>query len=346
VKPRLRSEPPAADASSPPFADDALAKTLKRFIEHLASERRASRHTVLAYGSDLEALARFVRKRLGRAAKLEDIDKLMLRSWLAELSRDVAPVTLGRKLASVRTFFAWLERETLVRRNPAAQLATPKLRRKLPTFLGAEAAAEMMGAPLATAITEPERLRDAAMLEVLYGSGLRVSELVGLDLEHVSIENQEMRVLGKGKKERLVPIGTPARAALLAYLEKRPELRHERTGVQDARALFLGRRGTRLGVRRVQTLVQRYGASGAGRADMHPHALRHSCATHLLEGGADLRAIQELLGHSSLATTQRYTHVSLDQLMAVYDRAHPLAHAGTRERRPGAPRTPGAGRSE
>jgi integrase/recombinase XerC len=339
VKPRSRPEPPAADAPATPPVDDALAKTLKRFIEHLASERRASRHTVLAYGSDLEALARFVRKRLGRAVKVEDIDKLMLRSWLAELSRDVAPVTLGRKLASVRTFFAWLERETLVRRNPAAQLATPKLRRKLPTFLGAEAAAEMMEAPLGTAVTEPERLRDAALLEVLYGSGLRVSELVGLDLDHVSIENQEMRVLGKGKKERLVPIGTQARAALLAYLEKRPELRHERTGAQDAHALFLGRRGTRLGVRRVQTLVQRYGASGAGRADVHPHALRHSCATHLLEGGADLRAIQELLGHSSLATTQRYTHVSLDQLMAVYDRAHPLAHAAGRGRRPGAGRS-------
>jgi integrase/recombinase XerC len=342
MNPRTRPEPHVADEPSVP--DDAVAKTVRRFIEHLASERRASKHTVLAYGSDLEALARFVRRRLARAAKLEDIDKLMLRSWLAELSRDVAPVTLGRKLASVRTFFAWLERETLVRRNPAAQLATPKLRRKLPTFLGPEAAAEMMAAPLATAVTEPERLRDAALLEVLYGSGLRVSELVGLDLEHIAIENDEMRVLGKGKKERLVPIGSKARSALVAYLEKRPLLRHERTGAQDQRALFLGRRGTRLGVRRVQTLVQRYGASGAGRADVHPHALRHSCATHLLEGGADLRAIQELLGHSSLATTQRYTHVSLDQLMAVYDRAHPLAHAGSRRSAPSAPRTSGTGR--
>lgn len=339
----MRPEPNVADEPAPP--DDALGKVVRRFIEHLTSERRASKHTVLAYGSDLEALARFVRQRVARAAKLEDIDKLTLRSWLAELSRHVAPVTLGRKLASVRAFFAWLERETLVRRNPAAQLATPKLRRKLPTFLGPEAAAEVMAAPLTTAVTEPERLRDAALLEVLYGSGLRVSELVGLDLEHVTIDTEEMRVLGKGKKERLVPLGAKARSALLAYLEKRPLLRHERTGAQDPRALFLGRRGTRLGVRRVQTLVQRYGASGTGRADVHPHALRHSCATHLLEGGADLRAIQELLGHSSLATTQRYTHVSLDQLMAVYDRAHPLAHAGSRGRRLGAPRTPGTGRS-
>ena len=325
MKPRSRPDPNAPAAPPPELVDDALSKLVKRFTEHLASERRASRHTVIAYGGDLEALARFVRKRVTRPAKLEDIDKLTLRGWLAELARDVAPVTLGRKLASVRTFFAWLERETLVRRNPAAELASPKLRRKLPTFLGPEAAAEVMAAPLATAVSEPERLRDAALLEVLYGSGLRVSELVGLDLDHVSFETEEMRVLGKGKKERLVPLGTKAREALLSYLQKRPELRDERTGAQDARALFLGQRGARLGVRRVQTLVQRYGASGAGRADLHPHALRHSCATHLLEGGADLRAIQELLGHSSLSTTQRYTEVDAAQLLAVYNAAHPRA---------------------
>ena len=169
-------------------------------------------------------------------------------------------------------------------------------------------------------------MRDAALLEVLYGCGLRVSELVGMDIDHVAFEEEELRVLGKGNKERLVPLGSKARDAILVYLKERPTLRNERTGAQDTRALFLGRRGTRLGVRRVQTLVQRYGGLGAGRSDLHPHALRHSCATHLLEGGADLRAIQELLGHSSLATTQRYTHVSLDQLLSVYDRAHPLAH--------------------
>jgi len=142
-----------------------------------------------------------------------------------------------------------------------------------------------------------------------------------------------VRVLGKGRKERIVPLGSKASEAITRYLEQRGELRNERTGAQHPSAVFLGRRGTRLGVRRVQTLVQRYGALGAGRADLHPHALRHSCATHMLEGGADLRSIQELLGHSSLATTQRYTHVSLDQLFAVYDRAHPLARR-PRARRP------------
>jgi integrase/recombinase XerC len=260
-----------------------------------------------------------------RPARLRDLDKLSLRSWLGELARRVSTASLARKLSSVRAFFAWLEREGLVRDNPAELLKSPKLRRKLPKFLSADHAAEVVEAPLASASSEPERLRDAAMLEMLYGSGLRVSELVGLDLDHLALDRDEVRVLGKGKKERLVPIGSKAHAALSTYLERRNELRHPRTGRQDPKSVFLGRHGTRLGVRRVQTLVRRYGALGAGRGDLHPHALRHSCATHLLEGGADLRAIQELLGHTSLATTQRYTHVSLDQLVAVYDRAHPMA---------------------
>jgi integrase/recombinase XerC len=324
-------------------ADDPLERLVGRFTSHLATERRASRHTVLAYGSDLRALMAYVRSR-SRRPVLEDIDKLMLRSWLAELARAVTPTTLSRKLASVRAFFGWLERETRVTKNPASLLASPKLRRKLPRFVAASAAAEVMEAPAATAISEVERARDTALLEVLYGSGLRVSELVGLDLAHVTLDEASLRVLGKGNKERIVPLGSVAKTAVEHYLQRRPELRHPRTGAQDERALFLSTKGARLGVRRVQTLVQRYGALGAGRGDLHPHALRHSCATHLLEGGADLRAIQELLGHSSLSTTQRYTHVSLDQLMAVYDRAHPLARKSGRAPRPKADGTPGGTR--
>lgn len=309
-----------------------LERLVERFREHLASERRASRHTVLAYVRDVTALCAYVRERRGPDAGVQDIDKLLLRSFLAALARTVAPVTLARKLASVRAFFGWLERETLVHKNPATALASPKLQRKLPAFLSADAAAEVMEVPLETAVSPAERVRDAALLEVLYGCGLRVSELVGLDLEHVAFEREEVRVLGKGNKERLVPLGSKARAALERYLEHRPELRNPRTGAQHPAALFLGCRGTRLGVRRVQALVHRYGSAGAGRSDLHPHALRHTCATHLLEGGADLRAIQELLGHSSLATTQRYTHVSLAQLMSVYDKAHPLARLPRGER--------------
>jgi integrase/recombinase XerC len=319
--------------------DDPLERLVARFASHLATERRASAHTVLAYAGDLRALMAYARKR-SSDPRLEDIDKLLLRSWLAELARAVTPVTLSRKLASVRAFFGWLERETLVAKNPAALLASPKLRRKLPRFVTASAAAEIMDAPAASAVGEPSRARDTALLEVLYGSGLRVSELVGLDLGHVAFEEASLRVLGKGKKERIVPLGSVAKGALERYLARRPELRHPRTGAQHEQALFLSEKGARLGVRRVQTLVQRYGALGAGRGDLHPHALRHSCATHLLEGGADLRAIQELLGHSSLATTQRYTHVSLDQLLAVYDRSHPLAKKSGRMARSGTDSAP------
>jgi integrase/recombinase XerC len=319
-------------------APDALGRLIERFLEHLQSERRASRHTVSAYGRDLAGLAEYARGRSGGTARIEDIDKLLLRSFLGHLSQRVTPPTIARKLACIRTFFGWLEREMIVQKNPASALASPKLRRKLPTFLSADAAEEVMGVALEASVTPAERVRDTALLEVLYGSGLRVSELVGLDLDHVAFEREELRVLGKGNKERIVPLGSKARDAITAYLAERPELKNERTGAQDPRALFLGRRGTRLGVRRVQTLVQRYGALGAGRSDLHPHALRHSCATHLLEGGADLRAIQELLGHSSLATTQRYTHVSLDQLLGVYDRAHPLARRP--KSRDGAPAAP------
>jgi integrase/recombinase XerC len=331
------SASPRGQKAVPP--DDSLERMVARFTSYLATERRASAHTVLAYGSDLRALMAYARKRTSEP-RLEDIDKLLLRSWLAELARAVTPVTLSRKLASVRAFFGWLERETRVAKNPASQLSSPKLRRKLPRFVSASAAAEIMGAPAAGDLDELSRARDTALLEVLYGSGLRVSELVGLDVGHVALEEASLRVLGKGKKERIVPLGSVAKAALEQYLARRPELRHPRTGAQHAEALFLSAKGARLGVRRVQTLVQRYGALGSGRGDLHPHALRHSCATHLLEGGADLRAIQELLGHSSLSTTQRYTHVSLDQLLAVYDRAHPLAKKSGRMARSGADHVP------
>ena len=308
-----------------PAAPDALLRLVERFREHLASERRASPHTVLAYERDVRALVAYARGRRGGSAKLEDIDKLLLRGFLAELSRTISPTSIARKLASIRAFFGWLERESLVTKNPALALASPKLSKKLPLFLAPDAAAEVMTVPLEAAVSAVERVRDSALLEVLYGCGLRVSELVGLDVEHVAFEREEVRVLGKGRKERIVPLGSKARDAILAYLAQRPSLRNERTGAQDPRALFLGRRGTRLGARRVQALVHRYGALGAGRSDLHPHALRHSCATHLLEGGADLRAIQELLGHSSLATTQRYTHVSRDRLRSAYNDTHPRA---------------------
>ena len=309
---------------------DPFELSLGRFERHLADERRMSPHTVSAYGRDLRAFANFARERLGKSLSVERVDRPLLRAYLGSIAESRSATTIARKLASLRAFFAYLERYAGLRKNPAALLASPRLRRKLPKFLNAEAAAEVMQAPDAKS-DGPERARDTAMLELLYGSGLRVSELVGLNLADVALGTRELRVLGKGRKERLVPLGSKALSALNRCIESRRELLN---GAPDSGAVFLSRRGRRISVRWVQALVRRYGILGAGRPDLHPHALRHSCATHMLEGGADLRAIQELLGHSSLSTTQRYTHVSMDQLLSVYDRAHPLAHAKKR-RNPG-----------
>lgn len=302
--------------------EQSLRAAIERFVRHLEHERRASPHTVAAYRRDLEQLARFVEEQLGGSAPLSQVDTFLLRRWLGVLARTVTPSTIARKLAAVRALGRWLLERGELSHDPAAQLQSPKVSRPLPAFLNADAAASVMETPSSNG---PAGLRDKAILELLYGAGLRVSELVGLDLHSIDFGDASVRVLGKGNKERVIPLGTPALASLRAYLEARPRLRHSKTGAQDEVALFLTERGARIGVRAVQRLVHRYGQLGAGRADLHPHALRHSCATHMLEGGADLRAIQEMLGHASLATTQRYTHVSIEQLMRVYDEAHPLA---------------------
>ncbi len=296
------------------------------FLRYLEVERRSSPNTIDAYRRDLSGLATFVRERRekggGEAAKVAAIDIYALRGWLGTLARTHAASSVARHVAAARTWMRWMQKRGIVTANPADELASPKVRRPLPTFLSVDAAAQVVEAPEGDT---PAEVRDRAVLELLYGSGLRVSELVGLDLGDADLASGSARVLGKGSKERIVPLGGKSIAALRAYVDARGALRHPKTGAQDARALFLSPRGARLGVRAVQTLVQKYGALGAGRADLHPHALRHTCATHLLDGGADLRAIQELLGHSSLSTTQRYTHVSMEHLTRVYDAAHPLA---------------------
>jgi integrase/recombinase XerC len=218
----------------------------------------------------------------------------------------------------------WLRRRGHIAACPADQLATPKVKRGLPTLLSVDAAKEVVEAPHGDG---PTVERDRAMLELLYGSGLRVSELCGLDLTAVDLAGATARVLGKGSKERTVPLGAPCVKALSSWLQVRSQMAHPKTGAIDPRALFLTARGARMYSREINRLVSRYGAEGAGRADLHPHALRHTCATHMLDGGADLRAIQELLGHASLSTTQRYAHVSMEHLLRVYDAAHPLARA-------------------
>jgi integrase/recombinase XerC len=300
-----------------------LRVAIDRFVGRLEGERRASPHTVAAYRRDLEQLAVFVDERRPDAKGPEDLDVLLLRGFLGRLARTHAPASIARKISAVRAFLRDGEKRGEISKNPAAELALPKARRPLPTFLNVDAAAGVMTAPEGDSI---ESVRDRAILETLYGSGLRVSELAGLDLGSVELGSEaRVRVVGKGQKERVVPLGEKCVVAIRAWILRRNDLVREPTPAADRSALFLGARGRRIAVRRIQELVHRYGALGAGRGELHPHALRHTFATHLLDGGADLRAIQKLLGHASLSTTQRYTHVSVDHLLKVYDKAHPLA---------------------
>jgi integrase/recombinase XerC len=303
----------------------ALDKELHGYVEqfalYLSQERRMSQHTVAAYVRDLTQFRLFAEGELARPVKLGDVEILLLRRWLGQVARRCKTATIARKIASLRSFFRHLQRRRLLRKNPAAGLANPKLVRPMPTFLPAESMSEV----IEVADDSLRGQRDRAILEVMYGAGLRVSEVAGLDLGSLALDEQRIRVIGKGNKERIVPIGTQAIQALKLYLKRRPEWLK-----RDTQALFLSTRGNRLAPRRMQEIVRRYGILGSGRPDLHPHALRHSCATHLLDGGADLRSIQQLLGHTSLSVTQRYTHTSVEGLTRVYDAAHPLASAAAR----------------
>jgi integrase/recombinase XerC len=307
-----------------PAPIDELALQIARFLDHLRAERRAAVRTVETYGRDLWALHRFaVEQDLTLDAR--KLDLLALRRFLATFVGDNGAATIARKIAALRAFYRDLVRIGAIVDNPASALRLPKVSKPLPKFLSVSAMSEVVETPDRDRPDDALALRDRAILEMLYGAGVRVSELCGLDLDRIDLTARLARVLGKGSKERLVPFGEPCVRALERYLAQRSRLCHPRTGAHHPSALFLGRHGTRLTVRQVQHLVRRYGVLGAGRPDLHPHALRHSCATHLLDAGADLRGIQELLGHESLSTTQRYTHVSVDRLLEIYARAHPLA---------------------
>jgi integrase/recombinase XerC len=301
-----------------------LDRSIDAFVRALERERRASRHTVSAYRRDLAQLRAYVADKRPEARSPADVDLAVLRGFLGQLARTRSSASVARKIAACRAYFRHLVKTGVLAKSPAAELVLPRVRRKLPMHLGVDAAARVVEAPDGD---DADAARDRAVLELLYGSGLRVSELCGLDLDDLVLApgREEARVLGKGDKERTVPIGARASEALRAWIDRRTELL--RPGRDAGRALFVSARGLRLGVRAVQRIVRRHGMTGAGRSDLHPHALRHTCATHLLDGGADLRAIQELLGHASLATTQRYTHVSMERILRVYDEAHPLAKA-------------------
>lgn len=301
---------------------DVLAGQIETFLEYLEHERRSSQRTVETYGRDLRAFHTFcVDEGLPLDAKKTEIG--MLRGFLASVFNNNKAATMARKVSALRSFYRFLMRRRLIRENPAAGLRAPKVPKTLPRFLTVEQAFRVMDAPAEDeSRAELLQTRDHALLETLYGAGVRVSELASLKVSDVDQRDSLMRVQGKGGKERLVPLGKEARTAIAAYLKQRRQLVTKR---RPTSALWVTQRGTRLSVRQIQNIVRRYGALGAARGDLHPHALRHSYATHLLDAGADLRAIQELLGHSSLSTTQRYTHVSVDRLMEVYDNAHPLA---------------------
>ena len=285
-----------------------------RFLRHLAVERNASPHTRRAYRTDLDDFARFCAAR--GAGSVAGADARLVRAWLAALhARGLDAVSVARKLAAVRSCFRFLARRGEVARNPARDVRGPRLPRRLAGFLPVDETHLLVEG---RALDTTARARDRAVLELLYASGLRVSELAALDLEAVDRQACTVRVQGKGRKERIVPFGRQAAAALEQWLARR--------GLTDG-PLFLNRRGGRLGVRGLHGLVRRAARAAGLARRVSPHTLRHSFATHLLDAGADLRAIQELLGHSRLSTTQRYTHVGADQLMKVYDAAHPRARA-------------------
>ena len=286
---------------------------LRAWLEHLRVERRASRHTLRAYGTEIERLVAFLG---GAPVCWERVDLDRLRRFLSERGADVGRRSLGRTVAVLRSFFAQLKRTGTIAVNPAAALRTPRFRRTLPRYV---AEADLQRVLHDRSIADRRAARDAALVEILYGSGLRASEAVGLDWRDVSLGQRQLHVRsGKGAKDRIVPLTNASRAALQA-------LAHVSGGAAHGRSpVFLGSRGTRLDVRSVGRIVAR-AMRDAGVAEVNPHALRHSCATHLLDDGADLRSIQELLGHANLSTTQRYTHVSLKQLHQAYRKFHPRA---------------------
>ena len=295
-----------------------LEREIGRYLAELA-RRQSSPHTLESYGVDLRQFLEYFTPPGSEPPLLAQIGVLEIREWLGDLyGRQLTAATIRRKLAAVRSLFRFLSREGLIAMNPARLVRTPKAPKKLPEVMTAAQVNGLIDAVAADKFERPHPARDRAIFEFLYGCGLRVSELVGLNLDDVDRAERWIRVRGKGKKERQVPVTSQAAAALDRYLA-------ERGGPPGERAIFLNHRGGRLTARGAGGIVKLYGILVNGDSSIHPHSFRHAYATHLLADGADLRAIQELLGHARLSTTQKYTQVSLTHLMEVYDRAHPKA---------------------
>jgi integrase/recombinase XerC len=294
------------------------------FGNYLKYEKQASIHTHKNYLVDLSQFSQFMDRRfpgtVGDETKmLGQIDSQVIREYLGELFSTKTPTSIARKLASLRTFFQFCQRNGWVNTNPAKEVASPKIPKRVPKFLTVDEVESLLNAP---DNVDPLGQRDKAIMELLYASGLRVSELVGLDVEYFNTEEGVVRVLGKGRKERIVPVGAKAREAIRKYMDSRATLASTDEGKG---ALFINRQGGRLTARSVERLVSKYLKRCGIQKIVTPHVLRHTFATHLLNSGADMRGIQELLGHASLSTTQKYTHVSIDKMMEVYDASHPKA---------------------
>lgn len=300
-----------------------------KFSEYLKFQKGCSEHTVRNYRTDLRQFLTFLAEKAGLsgdeapALGVDHIDFFVIREYLGRLYAAYERTTIARKLSAVRSFLSFLERKGLLNGNPAANISTPKRERPIPSHLPVDDVFRLLERPDRES---PLGLRDLAILEVLYSCGLRVSELAGMNLSSIDFGQHLVRVLGKGDKERIVPIGKSAINAVNNYLDGAVTLRKKAQRDRDDPPLFVNCRGGRLSSRSIGKIVKRYGRECALMMEISPHSLRHSFATHLLDGGADLRSVQELLGHASLSTTQKYTHVSLDRLMEIYDKAHPRSH--------------------
>ena len=295
-----------------------MQETFNNYINYLTAEKNASPYTVRNYTNDLLDFFDFLRAK--KITSLKEVDRHTLRGYLSHLvEQSFAKPSIARKLSAIRSFYRYLLREEVISASPAATTSSPKLDRRLPSFLTREETVRLLEAPdLAT----PQGQRDRALLELLYAAGLRVSELVSLNLEQINLDTNEIRVWGKGSKERMVLIGEPAAKALSVYLNQgRPQLLSKK----GSNALFLNRYGGRLPARRIQKILKKYARLINVDKRIHPHLLRHTFATHLLDGGADLRVVQELLGHAQLSSTQIYTHVSQSRAKIIYLSAHPMA---------------------
>ncbi len=303
-----------------------LADLIESFLDYLRSQKGYSDHTVKNYQVDLEHFLTFLvnkQESTGEketAPELQSIDFLVIREYLGRLYGRYKRTTIARKLSAIRSFFYFLERKGLLQSNPAADISSPKQGKYIPTHLPVDEMFRLLEGPDRA---KPLGLRDLAILEVLYSCGIRVSELSSLNLSSIDSDQRLVKVLGKGNKERIVPIGRKALRAIEDYIEATRPLRKKTQRDPQEAPLFINFRGGRLTNRSIGRIVKRYANQCGLMTEITPHSLRHTFATHLLDGGADLRSVQELLGHASLSTTQKYTHVSLEKLMEVYDKAHP-----------------------